>query len=471
MDPGRGNQRATSLVASPDKVADVQFNFLTGLARLRSDAALRGMSGVFVLKAVTTVLNLALITLAARSLGEHGFGIYSVLFSAAGLFGVVATFGQQLFLMRAWNEYCSAGEQRLLKGALIFTSTTCALGSIAVGVAFYAYYAASHEPMLAGSVALYLVSLSIVLTTSHLVRTAIGVGIGDGLADLLLVIPAIIYLSLCMVLNAPVEISMIFLLMAGGEAVAVAVHVVLMWRKAHARFPGLGRVRPEFDFRNWFARSSRLWISNGLEAANQYADVVLIGFLMSPTIAGGYFVTTRIANAFAMATDVIYRFSTRHFPDLYYRREFRKLDALLDTVAGVTLAIIVGGLVVIVCCGHWILGAFSADYVSYYGALVLLSLGPAAVAAAGPSGSILMLTGHEGRNLAIIGGTVLMRAVGFFVLIPLFGIIGAVAATTISFIWMAIMLQTSARSAAGIDGSVLRLLTRFRKSRASVPAE
>ncbi len=55
-----------------------------GLARLRSDAALRGMSGVFVLKAVTTILNLALITLAARSLGEHGFGTYSILFSAAG---------------------------------------------------------------------------------------------------------------------------------------------------------------------------------------------------------------------------------------------------------------------------------------------------------------------------------------------------------------------------------------------------
>jgi O-antigen/teichoic acid export membrane protein len=103
--------------------------------------------------------------------------------------------------------------------------------------------------------------------------------------------------------------------------------------------------------------------------------------------------------------------------------------------------------------------------------LALLSLGTAAVAAAGPSGSILMLTGHEGRYLAIIGGTVLLRSAGFFILIPFFGITGAVAATTISFVWMAIMLGTSAKSLTGIDGSVLRLRARLVDRHVTLPAE
>jgi O-antigen/teichoic acid export membrane protein len=81
-----------------------------------------------------------------------------------------------------------------------------------------------------------------------------------------------------------------------------------------------------------------------------------------------------------------------------------------------------------------------------------------------------MLTGHEGRYLSIIGLTVLIRTIGFLVLIPPFGITGAVAATTVSFVVMALMLRTSARNVAGIDGSVLRLLTRFR-SRIPAPAE
>jgi O-antigen/teichoic acid export membrane protein len=243
----------------------------------------------------------------------------------------------------------------------------------------------------------------------------------------------------------------------------------LMWQGTHARFPDIASSQIIYDLRSWFSRSLKLWISNGLEASNQYADVLIIGFLMNPTVAGAYFVTTRIANAFAMATGAIYMFSTRHIPGLYYRGQFRQLNALLDSVAAVTLVIIVGGLVVILGGGHWLLRAFSEDYVSYYGALALLSLGTAAVAAAGPSGSILMLTGHEGRYLTIIGATVLVRSAGFFILIPIFGITGAVAATTISFVWMAIMLRTSAKSLAGIDGSVLRL--RLGGRHVSLPAE
>jgi hypothetical protein len=63
------------------------------------------------------------------------------------------------------------------------------------------------------------------------------------------------------------------------------------------------------------------------------------------------------------------------------------------------------------------------------------------------------------------------RTIGFFVLIPSFGVIGAVAATTVSFVAMALMLRNSAKTIAGIDGSVLRLMTRFRGTRVAAPAE
>ncbi|HEY5130395.1 MAG TPA: polysaccharide biosynthesis C-terminal domain-containing protein [Bradyrhizobium sp.] len=451
---------------------NVKFNdAIDSLIRLRRNPALRGMAWVFVLRAATTVLNFVLISLAARTLGKGTFGTYSILFSAAGLFCVVATFGQQIVSMRSWSEYSSSGQQHLLKGAMIFTGVISLAGSALVAVPFYAWLAATHGSLLAAAVTFYLVALSIVLTTSHLVRTAIGVAIGDGISNLLLVVPPILYLVFCILFRTEAEISTIFLMMATGASTAILIHVISMWYGAHARFPDIASSQTNYDIRRWFSRSLKLWISNGLEASNQYADVLIIGFLMSPTIAGAYFVTTRIANAFAMATGAIYVFSTRHIPGLYYRRQFSQLNALLDSVAGVTLVIIAGGLLLILGGGHWLLRVFSEDYVSYYGALALLSLGTAAVAAAGPSGSILMLTGHEGRYLSIIGGTVLLRCAGFFILIPLFGITGAVAATTISFVWTAIMLRTSAKRLAGIDGSILRLRAKFFGRRVSLPAE
>jgi O-antigen/teichoic acid export membrane protein len=451
---------------------NVKFNnVIRGLIGLRSNAALRGMAWVFVLRAATTVLNFVLITLAARTLGQGTFGTYSILFSAAGLFCVIATFGQQIVSMRSWSEYSSAGQQHLLKGAMIFSSVTCLAGSALVAAPFYAWLDVTHGPLLAASVTFYLVALSIVLTTSHLVRTAIGVGIGDGVGNLLLVIPPILYLLAALVTGSQAGIDTLFVLMAAGGFGALVIHAALMRRRIRDSFPDFMTCRAQYDIPRWRTRSVKLWISNALEAANQYVDVLIIGALMNPGVAGAYFVTTRLANAFAMATDAIHMFSTRHIPDLYFRREFVQLDAMLDSVAGVTLAVIAGGMVAILCGGHWLLMSFSASYVPYYGPLAVLSFGMAAVAAAGPSGSILMLTGHEGRYLGIIGLTVLIRTIGFVLLIPPFGILGAVAATTVSFVSMALMLRSAARSAAGIDGSVLRLLARLRGARIVAPAE
>jgi O-antigen/teichoic acid export membrane protein len=438
---------------------------------LRNNPAMLGMAGVFVLRIAITASNFALISLAARALGEYSFGTYSILFSAAGLFCIVATFGQQVLVMRFWSEYSSADQQGFLKGALIFSCLTCIAGSALVAIPFYGWFSATHGPMIAFAVTLYLVVLSVVMTTSHLVRTAAGVGIGDGFGNLLLVIPPILYLVFDLTAGSKAEIDVLFVLMAAGGSAAIVVHAVLMWRRVHNRFPDFRACRARYDIPRWRARSFKLWISNALEASNQYVDVLIIGALMNPSVAGAYFVTTRLANAFAMATDAIHMFSTRHIPDLYYRRQFTQLDTLLDSVAGVTLAVLLGGMIVILGGGHWLLMAFSEAYVPYYGALVVLSFGMAAVAAAGPSGSILMLTGHEGRYLGIIGATVLIRTVGFFVLIPPFGVMGAVAATTVSFVCMAVMLRKSAKTAAGIDGSVLRLMTRVRNAQVSVPAE
>ena len=441
------------------------------LFRLARDPAMRGIAGVFALKCSIIGVNFALVMVAARVLDTEHFGVFSILFSAAGLFCIVATFGQQMTIMRWWNEYAAANDPAKLKGALRFSITTCIIGCAIVAAGFYTWAASTHATILAVAVTLYLVAQAGSLTSSHLVRTAIGVGAGDGYGNLFVFFPALIYLAMSLFAGKTASVSTVFFLFSAGALAAILLHFVFIWRKLHALYPGIASVRPRYDFHNWNARSFKLWISNGLEASNQYLDVLIIGYLMSPAVAGAYFVTTRLANAFATASDTMHMFSTRHIPDLYYRGEFKKLNSLLDSVAGITLAVVVVGMAVILAGGHWFLMIFNDAYVPYYPALALLCFGTAAVAAAGPSGSILMLTGHEGRYLKIIATTVLIRAVGFFTLIPAHGIMGAVAATTISFIFMAGMLRHSSKRLTGLDGSVARLVTRRRLLAYATPAE
>jgi O-antigen/teichoic acid export membrane protein len=427
------------------------------LARLGSLQGTSGIARVFGLKITITVLSFALVTLAARALGIDAFGTYSLLFSAASLLGVAATLGQQVLVMRFWNEYLAAGRADLLQGALIFSAAACLLGCVLFGLPFYLWCAAAHGSGVALAATLYMALVALAMTSAHLVRTAVSVGRGDGYFNILPALPGALYLGFCLLAGFAAQLTTLFGLMAAGGAAAMMIHIVSLRRSLAEKFPTFARTRPAFEFAQWVSRSARLWVSTGLEAANQYLDVLVIGYLVDPVTAGAWFVLTRVANVISVATDAIHMFATRHIPELYYRRQFADLGRMLDTVAWVILVVIVGSIAGIVVAGGWLLAIFGKAYVGYHGVLIVLSAGAAAVAAAGPSASILMLTGHEGRYLAIIGGSVLLRIAGFAVLIPLFGIAGAAVAVTLSALSMTLLLRRAVGDCIGLDASVLRV--------------
>lgn len=438
------------------------------LVGLTKNASMRGIASVFVLKCAIIVSNFALVILAARTLSFDEFGLFSILYSAAGLFCIVATVGQQITIMRQWNEHVAAGDAATLKGALYFSALLAVLGCAGVALGFYIWSSVTHTAVIAIAVTLYLVTFSVLQITNHLVRTAVNVEAGDGVGNLFVVCPALVYLGWALLTGARVEISTIFFIFTAGSVAALAVHGTLIWRKLQALFPDFWSTSPRYDVPAWRASSIKLWISNGMEAANQYIDVLIVGYLMSPAAAGAYFVTVRLANAFATAADTVHMFATRHIPELYYQKKTRELNDLLNIVAAVTVVIVAGGLLVMLPGGKLLLSIFNTTYTEYSGALALQCLGTAAVAAAGPSGTILMLTGHEGRFLTIITATVVARVALFWLLIPHFGIMGAVTATVVSFVLMAVLFRSAAKAFTGLDGSIFRLLNYRRRSQPEI---
>jgi len=426
------------------------------LTRWRSVGTSLAIARVFGLKAVFTALNFALVTLAARSLQADVFGAYSLLFSAAGLLGIAATLGQQVLVMRFWSEYLAADRLDLLKGALLFSAIACVVGCLAFGVPFYLWSAAGHADDVALAVVLYMAMLSLVMTTAHLVRTALGIGIGDGVANVLLALPGAAYLAICLATGMRAEPAILFGAMAAGGLLAFVVHVAALLKSLAAR-PGFLAMRPAFDLSQWTGRSARLWLSNVLEAANQYLDVLVIGFLMDPVTAGAWFVMTRLANIVSIATDAVHMFATRHIPDLYFRGETVRLGGVLDAAAWVVWLVVVASVLGIAMAGGGLLAIFNGAYAVHHGVLIVLSIGAAAGAMAGSSPSLLMLTGHEGRYLAIIGGAVALRICGFAVLIPWLGIAGAAIAVALSQLAMTLLLRRVGKSCTGIDASALRL--------------
>ncbi|WP_206074859.1 hypothetical protein, partial [Alexandriicola marinus] len=98
-------------------------------------------------------------------------------------------------------------------------------------------------------------------------------GVGDGYGNLLPVLPAIGYLAYDLATHSAADVSTVLYLLAGGSAVGLAIHAFAFRRRLSARFPDFRKVRSRSETRAWAGRSARLWLSTGLEAANQFLDV------------------------------------------------------------------------------------------------------------------------------------------------------------------------------------------------------
>jgi O-antigen/teichoic acid export membrane protein len=207
--------------------------------------------------------------------------------------------------------------------------------------------------------------------------------------------------------------------------------------------------------------SVRFWLSSILEASSQYFDVVVVYWLLDPAAAGIYFAASRLANVFAMLLSALSSFAIRRLPALYFAGARIESERSLKLMAEVSAACVAIGLVIFSFGATALLCLFGTSFVTYQWTLIMLAIGTAVQAAGGAAPSILQLIGHEGIYIPVAGGNVALRLLGFLVLIPLFGVLGAAIACTASLVITTIALNMLCRHRTGLDPSVFILLRRI----------
>jgi O-antigen/teichoic acid export membrane protein len=419
------------------------------------------LASAFLARGATAGLIFVLIALAARELDVGSFGVFSMLYSLAGMLALAAAGGQQILLMRSWSEYGADRDAARLKGALIFSGIVLTVGVVLCSLVLFSALVVWQPQPVAFAVTTSMAGLAIVIGTSHLIRAAVGVEAGDGVASLATLTMPIVYLLGCALARQHASLVILFYMFPLGAVFAAAIHVSLFKTQISNRFPDFWQVRPHFEFGTWRRRSVKLWLYNGLEAINQFLDVLLLGVLLNPTIAGAYFVLTRLANVFIIASGAVGLYASRHIPRLYYEGDLNRLGHYLNVVAVGCAVLIPAGLLLVWLLGPFVLSVLEPHYVQYAPLLLLLCLGTAAILGAGASGMVLTFTGHEGWIVIVLAATVLARMVGFMVFVPSFQMLGATLVTASSFIVMSAAMSYLSRRLTGIDGSVVRLLSRF----------
>ncbi len=442
------------------------------LRRLAAGSAGRSALGAMLTLAVKlggTGLAFLMFSLAAHGMGADDFGRLAVWFNAVSLLAVVAVCGQDTLIMRSWGEYVARGRADMGRGAYadgwMLSLGAGVLFGVAVALAGPAIDADASFAVGAAA-GVFLLAQTALHYSSHSSRAIAGVAVAEPNRDLVWRLAVAAAMAASVLLGGTASISTFFLVGAAGMAAGILFQSIAVLRRFRAA-PAAADVgeRPL-----WRSRAKGMWLSATIEASSQYAEVLVIGALASPAAAGGYFVASRIANAFATISTGLHSYTAGKIATLHYGGDREELDRMLHSVMTVAFLIVTGLCLAVAVFGPFVLGLFGDEYRDEYPTLLLLAFGTALGALGGPTAAILLTTGQEALYPRVITIGFAARLALLCLLVPVWGSFGAALAWTVTQVPLVVVLVVLCRRRTGIDPSALAAVRSHFVRRRAAPA-
>jgi O-antigen/teichoic acid export membrane protein len=435
---------------------------------LLQNDVLKGSATALAIKFTASVLGFTMFALSSRQMEPETFGALAIIFNAMSFLSAAALCGQETLIVRSWAEYCRSDRPALARGALTFgvqvTLGAATLTALVVALVWSFFDRTDSLPLILAACA-FLFCHAVLQFSGQFSRVAAGLIIGEGPRELLWRLIVVVTIGVHHVTNVTFGATEFFLAATGAIAFAIVLQAVQVARMIPA---AVKHAKPQYDVRAWVPRSFKMWLSALMDTTGQYLEVVAVGFVLGPKAAGFYFVITRITNVFAMITGSISVYATPQISALFYSNAKPELQRILRLLAVIGAVLIGSTLLLIVVAGKLLLWMFGTVYVAIYPALIVLALGASVGALVGPAAHVLLLTGHEGAYPRIMASGLMIRFVMIVVLGHMFGLMGAVVATAVSMVFIALALILACRRLVGLDPSLSFAFGRMRQQAAKL---
>jgi O-antigen/teichoic acid export membrane protein len=430
-----------------------------GLARERvrsifTSDVLRGSATALSIKFSGSILGFAMFALAARHMDSAAFGSLAIIFNSMSFLAVTALCGQETLIVRSWDEYCGSRRPALARGALRFGLTivlsSSLLMAVVVGIT-WSVWDRDAAPMLIIASCVFLFAQSLTSFNGQFSRVAAGIFVGDSPREILWRVLVVATIAAYHALQSRFTAVAFFFTAAAALLFSVCVQA---WWVSRVLPASVLQSKPQTDVPAWIPRSFRMWLSALLDTANQYLEVIVIGFFLGPAVAALYFVATRITNVFSMIAASMTGYATSRISALYHTGARDELQQTLRSLAVIAALLAGGAFLAIVFGGKWLLWSFGTIYVSSYPALIVLAMGGVFSALTGPAAYLLLLTGNEGAYPRIMAAGLCARFLLIAALAPSFGLMGAAIAWSISAAGLSLALVLACYRLVRIDPSL-----------------
>jgi O-antigen/teichoic acid export membrane protein len=439
------------------------INKLIGHLRLRlgdqlADKLLGPGLWALVIKVASAATSYIMLVAFARMLDSKDYGYFGVMLNISIVISAVMAFGLPTGVARFWAGHLAQGEKSLARGFHIGAQKFMVAISVIAIVLGIAMSALGWGNNIFGTVigATLVALLAVLLSFEDYYANALraqekllwSMLPRDILWRLLSPLLAFVFLRVSGALDA-------------GQAIAICAFVMAIAALAQAYVSAkattalTGHTALQTDWPKWTRTLVPLAGASILFAMVQQLDVVVVGAFVGAEDAGAYFAAQKTASLLGLVMIAGGLVAAPLMAAAYHSGRKRDLQKLCKMLALAITATTLCGFVLMIFMGKFLLSIFDPAYVSAYPLLLILALGYALDALAGPTAYLMQMTSLETaylRIMAVVYGFVLAVQITF---VPLFGPIAAAIATALGVcLWNGIAIY-QLRHSIGVDSSIL----------------
>lgn len=186
-----------------------------------------------------------------------------------------------------------------------------------------------------------------------------------------------------------------------------------------------------------------------LEFLLAQTDKILIGYYLNPTQVGVYALAMAIIIFVPIGLQSVNQIFSPTIADLHSRGEHQLLERLFQTLTKWILAFTLPLAIAIIAFAEPLMRVFGKDFASGWLVLVIGTVGQVANCGTGSVGYLLMMSGHQNRLVKVQASMAVTMVLLCVLLIPRWGILGAIVAASITNIATNVWNLAEVRSSLG----------------------
>ena len=421
---------------------------------------LRGGVGSVVIRITNVFLGAILTVFLARLLGPTGYGTYIFIFSLVSIIAIPAQFGIPRLVVRETARAQVNDDWPLMRGmwrwatGMVLTFSLVLVGAGLIG-ALYLQDRFSDLQLNTFFIGLLLVPLMAL----GALRGAMLQGLRRvvlGQLPEIIIRPSLLLLILLVVAclsSSGINADRAMEIHAVAALGAFAVGGILLYYNRPQQLTA--KPDPVYRPKAWLMAIWPLALTAGMQQVNKNTDIIMLGYFLTAEDVGIFRVAVQGAMLVVFGQQAISMLVAPYYARLYAQGDKQRLQQTVTMSGRLAFSAAIIFFFVFLFWGKDLLRLFfGVAFISAYIPLVILGLGQLINSMFGHVGGLLNMTGHErdhASGVAIAAGCNILLNI---ILIPLFGMVGAAIATSITMVMWNYLLWRSVKKKLDIESSI-----------------